>query len=135
MTNDKWITIAAACGVVGGVAWLGKLAVIAAQGAEGGLDLPLFFVGLALLLLAATGLGAHLSRGRPTRVRAAAILLTPVAAVAAFLGVQTVTESLTGLVPALDGEYGIVLAALLGIVLGGRRLLAARGRAPATAQP
>jgi hypothetical protein len=133
MTNDRWITIAAACGVAGGLAWLGKLAAIAAQGAEGGVDLPLFFVGLALLLLAASGPGAHLSRGRPTRVRTAAILLTPVVAGVAFLGVQITTEALTGLVPALDGEYGIVAAALLGITLGGRRVLGVRGHTPATA--
>ncbi len=133
MSNDRWITISAVCGVAGGLAWLAKLAAITAQGFEGGVDLPLFVLGLALLLLAATGVGAHLSRGRRPAVRIGAIALAPVLALAGFVAVQSVSELLSGLVPALDGEYGIVLAALLGIVLGTRRLLRARTRT--TARP
>jgi hypothetical protein len=134
MSTDRWITIAAACGTAGGLAWLGKLAAITVQGFEGGVDLPLFFLGLALLLIAATGIGAHLSRGRRTGLRTAAILLAPILALAGFVGVQIVTEPLTGLVPALDGEYGIVLAALLGITVGLRQLLRRRQPAPTSCQ-
>ncbi len=124
MTRNKWIRIAAVSGMAGGVAWLGKLAVLMGAGREGGADVPLFAVGLALLLVGSTGVGAAVSRRWPTAAGVAAIVLSPALALAAFVGAQIATEPLTGVGPAaLAGEYGIVILATLGLLLGSHGLL------------
>ncbi len=129
MTGEMWTRIAATAGIAGGLAWLGKLAVLVATDREGGADVPLFAVGLALLLVASTGIGLALSRRRPVAARVATTALAPVLALLTFVVAQIAAEPLSSVgPPALDGEYGIVLLALLGIVLGSAALLHARHR-------
>ena len=126
MNREKWTRISATSGVAGGFAWLGKLAVLLGTGREGGADVPLFAVGVALLLVASTGIGVSLSRRWPTAARAAAVVLAPMVALIAFAAIQIAAEPLSQLGPsALAGEYGILLGGLLGIVLGSAALLRA----------
>jgi hypothetical protein len=120
--RTTWTTVAAGCAIVGGLAWLAKQGVIAASvgpdGAppEGTLIGVFFLLGLGLMVVGATGVGAALLRGRPTWLRAgAALVLAPLI----FLGIQTVTDaSVDALVPTdahwwWAGEGGIVLTALV----------------------
>ncbi|MGQ0574861.1 MAG: hypothetical protein ACT4RN_11745 [Pseudonocardia sp.] len=127
MTTHRWITISAVLAVAGGLAWLAKVAVIAARADAGGVDDALFFVGLALLLIASTGLGMRLAAGRNRGMVVAAVVLAPVVCLAVFVGVQIAAEPLAGLVPQhLAGEFGIVLSGLAGLVLGIWRILRTR---------
>ncbi len=129
MDTDRWTAISAACGVAGGASWLAKVAVLLAQQGSGGVDVPLFGAGLGLLLVAATGVGLAMSRGRPTWARVVAVMLAPAVALGLFVLVQIVTEPLGGLVPEhVKAEYGIVLAAVAGIVAGVWRLVRPAGR-------
>lgn len=124
MDTDRWTAISALCGVAGGASWLAKVLVIIAQQGSGGFDEPLFGAGLGLLLVATTGVGLGLSRGRPVWARVTAVVLAPAVALGLFVLAQIVTEPLGGLVPDyVRAEYGIVLSAVIGVGAGGWRLV------------
>ncbi|GAA1860724.1 hypothetical protein GCM10009772_40770 [Pseudonocardia alni subsp. carboxydivorans] len=123
--TERWLAITAGAGVLGGVAWTAKVVTLWATGTEGGLDQLFFGVGFAALLLAATGPGVWLLRGRPVAWRVLGGVLGPPLGVLIFLvGVQGAVEPVNPALPfGLAGEVGIVLAALAGVVLGGGRLV------------
>ncbi|RZT86401.1 hypothetical protein EV383_3296 [Pseudonocardia sediminis] len=130
MNTDRWTAVSAVCGVVGGASWLAKVAVILAQQGSGGVDVPLFGAGLGLLLVAATGVGLAASRGRPVWARAVAVVLAPALALGLFVLVQIITEPLGVLVPEyVEAEYGILLAAVVGVLAGVWRLVRPTGSA------
>ncbi len=90
----------------------------------------LYLLGVALMLVGATGVGAGLLRGRPPVVWVpVAIVLAPVV----FFGVQTATDAIVDALAGADahwwwaGEGGIVLTAL--VFAGAGAVVLARSRA------
>jgi hypothetical protein len=133
-TARTWTTVAAACGLAGGTAWLLKQAAIALAATgdeppESGFIAAFYLAGLALMLVGASGIAALLLR------RSAPVVWIPVAVLSApvvFFGVQAAVDAV---VDALAGpgahwwwesEGGIVLTALVflgigAVLLAGRR--------------
>jgi hypothetical protein len=119
--------------VIGGVAWLVKVALIWANGGtntdEGVVGLA-YLVGLVGVVVAVGALGWLLTRGRPVWLRAVATIVFPVVV---FVGWQL----LDGLIKAVyteenwvQGEITIVIAALVALGVGGSALVRS-GRRPA----
>jgi hypothetical protein len=130
--RTTWTTVAAGCAIAGGLAWLAKQgAIAAAVGPDGAapestLIGVLYLLGLGLMVVGATGVGAVLLRGRPPWLRAGvAIVLGPVI----FFGVQAALDTLVDALAPADahwwwaGEGGIVLTALVFLVGGATALL------------
>jgi hypothetical protein len=142
-TWTTWRAVATGCAVAGGTAWLAKQGAIAASVGPDGAppENPvigvLYLLGVASMLVGATGVGLSLLRGRPALLRAGAAV---VGAPLVFFGVQAGADALVdGLVG--DGahwwwsdEGGIVLTALVFLV-GGATAWRRSRVSPGTAEP
>jgi hypothetical protein len=105
-------TIAIVAGVGGGLGWLGKIAIMAAQGGPDPDSIPealAFFVGLLGIVVAAAAVGVHLSRGRPLVWRVGA-------AVGCVVAVAAVTFAGQAALGALPGDAWLREEAMLGVV-------------------
>ena len=134
-TRTTWTAVAAGCALAGGLAWLVKQAAIAVSvGPDGAASENttigvLYLLGVGLMLVGATGVGAWVLRGRPAILRVpAALLLAPVL----FFCVQAAMDALVDGLAGPDahwwweGEGGIVLTALVFLAGGAAGLRAGR---------
>jgi hypothetical protein len=139
----RWTTVAAACALAGGTAWLlkqGAIALAATGGEvpESGLIAILYLAGLGLMLVGASGIAALLLRRKPAVVwMTVAVVSAPVV----FFGVQAAVDAV---VDALVGESahwwwesegGIVLTALVFLGIGAALLAGRRRTAPQRSVP
>jgi hypothetical protein len=119
----RWITIAGTTLVVGGVAWLLKLAVIVATGGrvvDTGAAAVFYLLGFLLLVIGSTGLGLWLTTNRAVPLRIAAVVLSPVAFLASVALLDVIARAAVGgLGPSyVPDEAGVFLAAAVWLVLG-----------------
>ena len=123
MTIRRWSWIAGWLTLLGGVAWLAKIAVIVAKD---GRDLDtgpaawLMRLGLVGLFSGATGVALWLARRSRVVTRVVAVLLSPVALACSLLVIGTLATSALGKRgPAyLEAEIGIVAAAAVWLLIG-----------------
>jgi hypothetical protein len=104
--------VAVGAALVGGTAWMAKLAVMAAQGGPQGDSVPeaiAFFTGLLGLVVAAAAAGLHRTRHRSSGARAASALLAVVLLV-------VVAGSTQSLLTALPGDSWVQAEAVFGLV-------------------
>jgi hypothetical protein len=125
-TRRTWTTVAAACAVAGGASWLIKQVPIAASSSGDGppenVVIGVFYLlGLALMVVGATGLAARLLGGvGPAVWIPAALLSGPVL----FFGVQAGADTVVDGLAAAEahwwwaGEGGIVLTAVVFLAYG-----------------
>jgi peptidoglycan/LPS O-acetylase OafA/YrhL len=123
MTLHQWTRIAASLTLVGAAAWLAKIGVIVATDGRvihSGAAAWLMRVGLVCLPVGGTGLGLWLARRRGTPARVAAVLVSPVAVLAATAAAGVVSTAAVGSRgPAyLPQEAGIVGAGVLWLAVG-----------------
>lgn len=139
-----WMTVAGACALAGGTAWLLKQVaiVLSAMGGEppeaNGAIATLYLSGLALMVVGASGVAALLLR------RTTPLVWIPIAVLSApvlFFGIQ---GALDAVVDALAGESahwwwesegGIVLTALVFLGIGAALLAGRRRTAPQRSMP
>jgi hypothetical protein len=142
MSATAWTRVAAGFALAGGLAWLAKqVAIAGAIGPDGappesGVIGTFYLLGVGLMLVGATGVGAWLLRGRPPLLWVpVAILLAPVV----FFGVQAAADALVDALAGPDahwwwtGEGGIVLTGL--VFAGAGALVLTRSRRAARRLP
>jgi hypothetical protein len=140
MTVRRWSMIAACLSLLGGAAWLAKFAVIVAtDGRVATTGAAAWFMRLGLVCLFAGGTGGPLWLARRGRglVRAAAVLLSPVAVAASLVAVGSLAARAVGTRgPAyLHDEIGIAAAALVWLAVGAGLLARVRRAAAGAAGP
>lgn len=105
-------TVAIVAGLVGGIGWMGKIAVMAAQGGpdeDSLVEALAFFAGLAGVVIAAAALGAYIGR-RESVGRRVVYAVGAVVAVALIVGLGQAGLS------ALPGDSWVREEAIFGIV-------------------
>ena len=127
MTAHRWTLAAVWLTVAGSTAWLAKIAVIVATDGRiitTGPAAWLMRIGLVGLFVGSTGVGLWVARRRSRPVRAAAVLLSPVALAASLvtlgmLASAAVRALVGGRGPAyLEQEVGIAVGAAVWLAVG-----------------
>jgi hypothetical protein len=104
-------TVAIVAGLVGGIGWMGKIAVMAAQGGpdeDSGLEALAFFAGLGGVVIAAAAFGVYLGR-RHSVARRVAYAVGAIIAVVVIVGLGQAGLS------ALPGDSWVREEAIFGI--------------------
>ncbi|MBA2461432.1 MAG: hypothetical protein H0V45_06670 [Actinobacteria bacterium] len=138
MTTQRFITIAAGAAVAGGVAWLIKLAVLAAtDGAESLAVATLYGSGLLLLAVGSIGIALRLLERRPLWLRIASGVLAPVVFFAAFLFLDSLLVPLTEehVADWAKAEAGVLATALIWLAAGAWALRSSRNSAVRSTLP
>jgi len=125
-----WISVAGTALVLGGAAWLAKLAVVVAT--DGRVTATVaagayFTLGLVLILIGSTGAGLRLTMNGETVSQLLGIVLSPVMFVASFMLLQGIVWGLLGVVETVASGVGpdyvreeaiILLTAVASLVVG-----------------
>lgn len=123
MTRERWITIASVAAALGGLSWLAKVAVIIATDGEvsdEGAAAFFYLLGVALMVIGATSVGAMLAGRRARLVLVMAIALSPIIFFISYAILDGITKPLVGdRGPAYVGdEVGILMTGLAWLMLG-----------------
>ena len=139
-----WISVAGATLVLGGLAWISKLAVVVstegrvtATGAAG----AFFTLGLTLILVGSTGVGLRLAMNGDPESRIFGIVFSPILFVAGFMVLQAAVAGAMGAARAVFGGFGpdyareeaIILLTAVASLAAGYTLL--RGGGPSAEGP
>lgn len=131
MTTQRWITLGAGAAVAGGVAFLAKLAVLAAtDGAESIAVATFYFLAIGLCAVGSVGIALRLLQRFPRALRIVGVVLSPVAFFATFLLLDSVAVPPTREhVPNwAEVEAGVFLTALIWLAAGAWALRTERSR-------
>lgn len=123
MTQDRLITITATAATAGGLAWLSKLAVIAATDGrvnDTGAAAVFYLLGAVLLAVGAGCATLRLLRPRKRWTRVAALLPAPVVFFASFVALESLVKAAVGDAgPAwLEDEVGILATGAVWLATG-----------------
>ncbi len=132
MTTQRWITLGAGAAIAGGVAFLAKLAVLAAtDGAESIGVATFYFLGIGLCAVGSVGIALRLLQRFPRVLRVVGVVLSPVAFFATFLFLDSIAVPPTREhVPNwAEVEAGVFLTALIWLAAGAWALKPERGPA------
>jgi hypothetical protein len=135
MTTQRWITIGSATAIAGGMAFLVKLAVLAAtDGAESIAVATFYFLGNGLCALGSIGVALRLLQRRALPIRIGGAMVAPIAFAITFLWLDSVVVPLTREhVPAwAEVEGGVFLTALIWLAAGTWALRTRGAAMPAT---
>jgi hypothetical protein len=139
MNRHRWIQISSALAAAGGAAWLVKFAVIGATdgGTGGGATAAFYLLGVALMLVGATWVGARATARLATPLFALGVVLSPVVLFASYAALEGLAKGIVGDAgPAwLEEEIGIAATGafwLLASVWSRRAAVPARRYASAT---
>lgn len=123
MNNNRWITITAIAAAAGGIAWLSKLAVIAATDGrvtDTGAAAVFFLLGAVLLAGGAGCVTLRLLRRQSRWTTVAALLSAPIVFFASFALLDSVAKAVVGDAgPAwLEDEVGILATGAVWLAIG-----------------
>lgn len=119
----RTISLLATLLAIGGVAWLVKVALIAANGGENtteGIVAVFFFIGAFGLLVGSSSLGLWLARTRPVIVRVLAAILAITFFWLTFGLIDEAMQSIVGSAGPqwVQDEMGIVVTAIIWLAIG-----------------
>lgn len=133
MTTQRLVTVATGAAVAGAVAWIAKLAVLAAtDGAESTAVATLYVAGLILLAVGSIGIVLQLLDRRPFWLRVVTGVLAPAAFIVVFLFLDGVLVPLTEdhVADWAKAEAGVLAAAVIWLAAGTWALRSTRGASP-----
>lgn len=123
MTRERWISIGSVAAALGGLSWLAKVAVIIATDGEvtdEGAAAFFYLLGVALMVIGSTAVGAMLAGRRMQLMLVMAIALSPIIFFISYAILDGIAKPMVGdRGPAYaEDEAGILMTGLAWLILG-----------------